>query len=166
MRPPSEDITGTLPRHAAIQLMGDSMRPKASYTMQRHTAKRLANIAVLSMSLVDLQEEVRKQIDARPKRAIDAHIQATNILTPSLAVGEFLLICKPTKPTHKLEFYSTGPRRVTTVKSTAFYVVQNLITRKEQIVHVTRIGKYDGFTDGEKVPKEVLDLGDRRASMY
>lgn len=43
-------------------------------------------------------------------------------------------------------------------------MVQDLITRKKETLHVTQIQKYDGLTDGEKVPEEVLDLSNQTAA--
>lgn len=136
------------------------------YTMKRRTAERLANNVVQSESLADLQKDVGKLIDARCKRTIDAHNHITSSVTPMLFVGDFVYICRPNKPFHKLALTCTGPRRFVAVKRFSAFVLQDLIPRKQETVHLTQIHKYDGLTVGEKVQDEDLGLADQTATKY
>lgn len=44
--------------------------------------------------------------------------------------------------------------------------MQDLISQKEETIHVTRIRKYCGLLNGNEVPREVLDLANRTAAKY
>lgn len=55
-------------------------------------------------SLEDLRSDSCKQPDARHKRSSYSQNQTMNILTRNVIVVDFVLICKPTKRTQKLDF--------------------------------------------------------------
>lgn len=65
-----------------------------------------------------------------------------------------------------MSLLGSGPRRVIPVKISAVCVVQNLILRKEETVHVSRICNCCRLLVGNEVPKEILDLTNRTAAKY
>lgn len=98
-------------------------------------------MSALSVYLVFLLKDVRERIDIRRKRAINAHSQAKNIMTPKFVVAGFVSIYKLTRLLHKLTFFKAGKRRVLAVRSLAVCMEQELNTRKAEAVHFTRIRK-------------------------
>lgn len=144
MRTPLEVMIGIHRRRALIQLMGDVLSSWASCCMEIHNAECLANTAVLSESVADLQSDVREIIDGRCESEIDAHNQVKNIVASNFVVGHLELICKPTKQFYKLAFSWTSPGSVVAAKRPAILVMQDLITHKKETVRMTQTCKYDG----------------------
>lgn len=126
-----ELMTGIRPLCAFINFMRDLKRPPSWHIIEIRTAKRLANIAALSLSLADLPKDVLKPVDASHKRVIDDYKQAKDISTSKVDICDFVVICKPYKPFINLAFFWTGPRRVIFVKRPAVCVVQDLDMCKE-----------------------------------
>lgn len=85
----------------------------------------------LRNSSFSIRKEVREWIGARRKRAVAAHNQAKNIVTPNLGLGNFVSIRKHSKYLYKVVFSLTGPRTVIEVKSSAVCVMQNHLTKKQ-----------------------------------
>lgn len=161
-----EVMTGIRPRRSILQVIPQSENPLTPCSMERAVAERLCMIENIQTRLRDLHKDVNTRIDARRRRAIDAHNAATNIIQPHFEVGDFVIVCKAARPPHKLAFRWSGPRRVVAVKSPAVCVVEDLLTQKRETIHATRMKKYCGKLDGGEVPDEVLDLADRTAAKY
>lgn len=82
----------------------------------------------------------------------------------SFIVGDFIVVCRPTKPVHKLWFRWAGPRRIVSVKSPAVCVMEDLLSRKKETVHATRLKKQDALLDGSEVTDDVRYLVSRTAA--
>lgn len=160
-------MTGIRPRRALLQVMpGRILSDAEEISISRGDAERLAQVENLQTDLHEMHRDVSERINARRKRAIDAHNAATNIIVPSFVVGDYVIVCKPTKREHKLAFRWCGPRRVVAVTSPAVCVVEDLVTGRNEKVHTSRLKKYNALFDGEEVPEEVLDLASRTAAKY
>lgn len=110
--------TGVQPRRAPIQIMG-GRRLFESCTIDRSAANWFAIVRALQTSLEALHTHFLERIDARRQRAIDAHKNATNIVTPDYIVRDFVVICKLVKYRQKNFFIWAGPRLVIAVKGPA-----------------------------------------------
>lgn len=166
MRSPLEVMTGIRPRRAILQVIPEREGVNTPYVVERGIAERICKISDIQEALTGLHKDVKKRIDSRRLRAIESHNAATNIVTPNFEIGDFVVICKATRPAHKLSFRWCGPRKVVAVKSPAVCVVADLLTQKRETVHAARMKKYCGALDGSEVPEEVLDLADRTAAKY
>lgn len=165
-RSPLEAMTGIKPRRAIVQIFSDIPSNVSSISLEHATAELFFNIAELQNALHEMHKDVKQRINDHRRRSIKAHNGATNIVTPNFEVGDFVVVCKATKPAHKLSFRWCRPRRVISVKSPAVCVVAYLTTEKQETVHVAWMKKYCGQLDDTEVPDEVLDLAYRTAAKY
>lgn len=165
-RSPLQVMTGIRPRRLLMQVMTGQEPVRPSVSIDRAVAEKLCALPKLQENIHMMHKDVGELVEARLQRAIDAHNAATNIVTPKFQVGDFVVVAKAKKPPHKLSFTWTGPRRVVAVKSPAVCIVQDLLTNKEETVHVARMRKYCGSLDNVEIPEQVLDLVDRTTSKY
>lgn len=121
---------------------------------------------MLSVYLTFLHKGIREQSVARSKCAIAIYNGAAHILTTNFVFRNFSLFCKPIKSLQELVFLWTDPQRFIAVKSLAVCVVQDHIAGKENTLHVTLMCRYDGLTEGNRMPKDVLNVADQTVAKY
>lgn len=99
---PLQNVTSMKTRRALVQLMGNDVEPVASCKIKRDIAEHVSGIKSLSDTL---HKEVIKRGWSRRQKAIDAHNNRTNIVSPQFLVGYYSdVFCKATKSAHRLAF--------------------------------------------------------------
>lgn len=105
-------------------------------------------------------------INRRPKRAIEAHNRATNIVLPRFDVGDFVLVRQPDHRTmQKLWFRWVDPRRISDTMSLLVYTVESLDSGRREY-HCARLCKYNAPFEGTTIPDQVLALADSTDVRY
>lgn len=123
-------------------------------------------IKELQTALDKMHKEVQASVSTRRDKAVEKHNRATNIVTPSFSIGDFVLVRQATDRGHKLRFKWFGPCRITAVHGPLVYGVTSLSTRGTQRVHAARLIKYNDSLNGAEVPQEVINLADNSESRY
>lgn len=163
---PLQVMTGIRPRRLLLRVLTDFADPKASTSLDRARAEQRINIAHLQTALDALHKDVSARVDARRKRAIEAHNRATHLVTPRFEVGDFVVVRQAERVRHKLSFKWAGPKRITGTLSPLVYLVERLDGTRRERVHCARLAKYDSNLDGSDVPTDVLQLADRSEVRY
>lgn len=83
-----------------------------------------------------MHKNVEILTNARRERSIRKHIKATNIITPSFAVGDFVLVRSASNRAHKLSFKWQVPIRVTGVHGQLVYGVTSLSLVERRNVYI------------------------------
>lgn len=86
-----------------------------------------------------MHKDISERIIIQLQHAIDTHNDATNIVAPSFMVIDYFIVCKTTKPAHKLALWWSGYLTVATVKSFMVCVVEDLLNRRKETVHFIRL---------------------------
>ncbi|MEM1369509.1 MAG: RNase H-like domain-containing protein [Cyanobacteria bacterium P01_H01_bin.15] len=165
-RTPLEVMTGIVPLKPISQVVQASTSIMDAKVLSAGKAFQLVKIDKLQESLQAMHKEVSMLTMKRRARAISAHNKATNLISPSFAIGDFVLVRRATDRGHKLKFKWSGPKRITAIHSPLVYGISSLRGGTAERVHCTRMIKYnDGFL-GKEVPKEILELADMSESRY
>lgn len=166
-RTPLTVMTGIKPRRSILRILEDqSSSSEKIVTLDRLHAEQLVKIQELQLSLQDMHREVKTRISNTRMKAINAHNRATNIVKPNFQLGDFVLVRRRSKTTHKLQFHWTGPRRIISVESPLVYIVQHLNSPKTERVHCARLRYYSAAIDNDILPQEILDLASRIETKY
>lgn len=147
-------------------MLSDCPLTVKSISLSHARALQLLEIAALQTTLENIHKEVEAAVYARRKRVIEAHNKATNIVTPSFSVGDFVLVRRAVDRGHKLKFRWFGPCRIYNVHGHLVYGATPLRDGKVEIVHSARLLKYRDSFLGKPVPEDMLDLAERTESRY
>lgn len=165
-RTPLEVMTGIIPNRPILQIIPSRMSAFTEKNISLAQALKILNINDLQLKFNNMHKNVSTITNLRRQNAVKAHNEATNIISPSFTVGDFVLIRKATHRGHKLQFRWSGPRRITAVHSELVYSVQPLRGGRTERIHCTRMIPYEDNLLGSKVPQDVLDLADQSESKY
>lgn len=80
--------------------------------------------------------------------------------------GDFVLVRNVQPGGHKLRFSWREPKRITRVRSDWVYEVQNLFTRKLEVVHARRLNLYRAEMDEKEVFPSLLTESEQLESNY
>lgn len=105
-------------------------------------------------------------VSLRRELAIETHNKATNIVSPSFPVGEFVLVRRANDRGHKLRFKWLGPCQVIAAHGNLVYGIVPIQDGKTEQAHCARLILYRDTLLGRALPKEMFDLADRTASRY
>lgn len=128
--------------------------------------KSIVHIEELQSNMDKMHNEVEYLVSKRRERAIAAHNNATNIVSPNFEVGDLVLVRRATDRAHKLRFKWYGPARIIATHSPLVYSVQTLSKDKTERVHCARLAKYRDALRGKTIPTETMDLAARTESKY
>ena len=165
-RSPLEVMTGILPSRPVLRILPRDPNVTKEKTLSNARAAQVLAIAELQVALDKVHKEVERSVSLRRERAIAVHNKATNIITPSFAVGDFVLVRRANDRGHKLRFRWLGPCRITSVHSPLVYGITPLRGGKVERVHCARLIKYRDSLLGKTVTKEMMDLAERTESRY
>lgn len=165
-RSPLEVMTGIEPRRAILRVLPQNVDAINAKTIKLARATQVININGLQDSIERMHKDVERLVTIRRERAIANHNKATNILTASFVVGDYVLVRRARDRGHKLRFMWFGPCQVTGVLSPLVYDIKSFATGKTERVHCARLLKYDDSLLGQDVPQDVLDLADRTETRY
>ena len=164
-RSPLEVFTGHRPVRPLLRAL-----PVGKYRMARTTdeihARVLLNIDQIQDALSQMHREANDISTAARKRQVERHNRRTNVHNINFSKGDFVLVRHTQPGGHKLSFLWRGPRRITDARSDWVYEVQNLITRKREVVHARRMHLYRPDMDGRNVSPALLKLAEHSEACY
>lgn len=100
-------------------------------------------------------EEMHKDVEARVmknrKRSIETHNRNTNIKKINFAEGDFVLVREAQKKDHMLRFLWKGSRSVLRARSELVYEMEDILTKKREVVHACQLTLYRCDMDGKEV---------------
>ena len=154
-RTPLEVFTGHRPLRPLMRAMPIETYRHAYSTDEVHL-QNIMNIDHLQQSLELMHGEIAKNAFSSRQRQRQAHNRKTNVQPVNFHEGDFVLVRRPTAKGHKLQFKWVGPRRVVRTVSDLVFEVEDIITRKKEIVHARRLLLYRCDMDGSEVDPELL----------
>lgn len=112
-------------------------------------ARQLISLTSMQESFEQLHRSLNDRLTAARKKSIDIHNKRTNVQPVSFCTGDYVLmrVAQPTK-SHKLSFKWIGPRRIVEVKSDLAFVVEDLLSKKSEVVHARRLKFFTAADDG------------------
>lgn len=163
---PLEVMTGIEPKRAILRILPNNPNVTKATSLDHARAAQVIAIRTLQDDLDNVHKDVSEAVSTRRKRAIAAHNKATNIITPSFDVGDFVLVRRSNDIGHKLRFKWFGPCRITAVYSSLVYGVTSLHGGKTERIHCARLLKYRDSLLGQEVPKDMLQLAETTEARY
>jgi len=156
IRSPLQVMTGIIPTRKILELepLPDGVTTK---NITEARAIQLLSIINLQESLDNIHRKVGERLTKNRKRDIKHHNQKTNIIYPNFNIGDLVLIRCASEKGHKLKFKWKGPRRVMGSIHEMVYLIQDLITQKQEQVHATRMVIYRADWVGKPVSTELLE---------
>lgn len=77
---------------------------RAPITIDRALVERLVDLPNMEEALHATHKDVEECADKHRRRAIEAHNAATNIIVSRIVVGDFVVIARSKRASHKLSF--------------------------------------------------------------
>ena len=165
-RSPLEVMTGMLPKRPLLRVLPAEANHASAKTIARARALQLIRSEELQKTLDEIHKDVQHAVSLRRERAIAVHNKATNIISPSFTVGDFVLVRRAVDRGHKLQFRWFGPCCVTSVHGDLVYGVTSLRGGKTERVHCARLLRYRDSLLGKPIPQDMLELAERTESRY
>lgn len=165
-RSPLEVMTGIEPNRPVLRILPNNAERISAKTIDHARALQFIKIDELQTTLDNMHKDTTDAISASRDRAIEAHNKATNIIAPSFAIGDFVLVRRAVDRGHKLKFRWFGPCRITPVHGSLVYGVTPLQGGKSARVHCARLLKNRDSLLGTTVPDDMLELAERSESRY
>ncbi len=128
-------MTGILHKRPLFRVLPADVHHASAKTIDRARALQLIRIEELQKTLDEIHKDVQHAVSLRRERAIAAHNKATNIIAPSFAVGDFVLVRRATDRGHKLRFRWFGSCRITSVHGQLVYGITPLRGGKTDRIH-------------------------------
>ena len=91
-RSPLEVMTGMLPKRPFLRVLPVEANHTSAKTIDRARALQLIHIEELQKTLDEVHKDVQHAVSLRREHSIAAHNKATNIISPSFTVGDFVLV--------------------------------------------------------------------------
>lgn len=85
-------MPGITPKETILRVLPHNVDTIDAAKITQIRAVQLPNIKELKKNLDNLHKCVKNRVNARPDRTIQNHNEATNTVTPSIAVGDFVLV--------------------------------------------------------------------------
>lgn len=165
-RSPLEVMTGIKPRRDILRVLPQDMNPLHAKTMEHAGAIQVLKIQELHVAMDKMHKAVASSVNLRRPRSVNLHNQATNIITPSFSVGDFVVVRCAMDRGQKLCFKWYGPCRVTAIHGPLVYSITSLVSKKAEPVHCARLRQYDDSLLGSEVSKDMLDIAERTETRY
>jgi len=155
MRTPLQVMTGLRPSRNLIELpLSEGVITK---TITETRAMQIICISDLQLSLENMHREVNERKTSGRKTDIDQHNKRTNIVQPNFSIGDLVLVRHASNKGHKLSFKWQGPHRVVDIINEMVYKVEDIITKKVEQVHATRINYYRADWAGKTITTKLLE---------
>lgn len=87
-------------------------------------------------------------------------------MSPSFALGNFVLVRFTVDRGHKLQFCLSFVWRTTTIYSNLVFDFKPLQSKFAERIHFTRLTKYKDILGGTCVSQQILDLSNRFESIF
>lgn len=120
-RCPLEVMTGITPKRPILRVLPHNVDNIKAVTIAHTRSTQLLNIKDIQKTLYNMHKDVENGVNARRARPIRNHNKATNIVTPTFSVGDFVLVRRATDRGHKLNFKWIGTCRITSVHGQLIY---------------------------------------------
>ena len=153
---PLEVMTGISPNRPLLRIIPKEPNNAISKTMEHARAAQVISIKKLQHDLNNMHKEVALAVAKRREKAIALHNKATNIVSPTFVIGDFVLVRRSNDRGHKLRFKWYGPCRITAIYSPLVYGVTSLLGSKTERVHCARLIKYRDSFLAEPAPDAML----------
>jgi len=154
-RSPLEVMTGISPNNPVLHVIKQTPKVTNEKNLDLARTCQVLEIAKLQAALNEMHKAVDISVSRRREKAIAAHNKATNIVTPSFEVGDFVLVRRANDNGHKLRFRWFGPWRITAVHGALVYSVSPLSGDKTERVHCARLLKYRDSLQGKPVSQKM-----------
>lgn len=129
-------------------------------------SKELVGISETREGFEQMHREVLELSSRRRQNSVSRHNAMTNVRTTRFEIRDFVLVRRAHDKGHKLKFMWCGPRRIVNVKSAWVYVVQNILSSKQETVHARRLMKYKSDIDGKEVDPGLLSYAEHLETSY
>lgn len=110
-----------------------------------------------------MHKDVQASVSRKREKAIHRHNRATNIVSPSFSICDFVLVRPATDRDHKLRFKWFGPCGITAVHGELVYSVPTLSDTSIYRVRAAHLLKYK---DSLKGTQDIIDLADTSELCY
>lgn len=164
-RTPLEVFTSHKPSRPLLRALPFHQYPTVP-SLEEARARQLLNIEELQGSLESMHRDVGERVTSERSRVIAKHNLKTNIQPINFTIGDFVLVRRAQDKGHKLSFKWLGPRRIKECKSPLVFVVENLLTGKQETVHARRLLLYRSNMDGVEVEPALLKVSEHSETQY
>ena len=164
-RSPLEVFTSHRPTRPLLRALPFDKYASAP-TLDIARAQQCANMEQIQDSMDKMHKEVSERVNEQRKKAVMKHNERTGVIAVNFAVRDFVLVRRPKTRQHKLQYSWQGPRRVVGVKSEWVYEVEDLIRKKREYAHASRMILYRGDLDDQPVSDALLQLAERTETSY
>ena len=113
-----------------------------------------------------MHKDVRERTSAVRKEQIERHNEKTNVRSVNFSIGDFVLARNGQSTSHKLATKWYGPLRVIESKSNLVYVVEDIVKKKLETIHASRMILYKENLDGADVDQRLLRTPEHYATTY
>ena len=91
-RTPLEVMTGIAPRRSILQILPNEPNVLQETNTEQARTVQVLEISKLQQELDYMHKDADRTVSLRRERAIAAHNKATNIVSPSFAIGDLVLV--------------------------------------------------------------------------
>ena len=131
---------------------GIFLSPKERPAVSQPLSKPIAN-------LLQIQDELLKQAQARVQAADDAHYASASPTRTEFAIGAYVLLDHPVSAPSRLHARRKGPYQVVRFHQND-YTIRNLVNHKESTVNIKRLTPFD-FDPQRTDPRQVAMADDQ-----
>lgn len=154
-RTPLEVFTSLKPSRPLMRALPQARYPNA-FLNDAAQLRRILDIDAAQQALDSMHKDVQGKVSASRRRAIQTHNKRCGISHINLQLGDLVLVRRAQKKGHKLGFVWRGPRKIIHVNSKLVFEVENMITKKREVVHARRLMLYRADMDGEKINDDLI----------
>ena len=124
------------------------------------------DIEKLQNAVEEMHREVDDMVTAERELQVASHNLKTGIHPVSFQIGDFVLLRRAKISGHKLAFMWTGPKRLKECKSPLVYVVEYLVSGKQEEANSRRLVLYRAEMDGKDVDESLLRAADHNQTSF
>lgn len=143
-------MTGILPKRQILRILPLNVDYKQTKSIEHVQVIQILQIEKLQTVLNEMHKDVQKRVSKHREQSIRKRDTATNILAPSFAIGDFILVRRAVDNGHKLRFRWFGPCRISAVHNALVYSMTTLSNLRTERVHAARLIKYNDSLHGTR----------------
>lgn len=131
-------MAGLKPNRAIVRIVEGQECERVHRSLTLAQADRIIEIISMQIVIEDMHKEVSDKVTKRRKMEIESQNRATKIINQNFAVGDFMMVCTPTKEKHELTFKCSGTCRFITATIPLVYIIVQVvqISRSKPIASV------------------------------
>ena len=164
-RTPIDVFLGRRPRRPLLRAVPPA-RHRTAVSMDELRIIRTLEIEKLQNAVEEMHREVDDMVTAERERQVASHNLKTGIHPVSFQIGDFVLLRREKSGGHKLAFMWTGPKRVKECTSPLVYVVEDLVSGKQEEAHARRLVLYRAEMDGKDVDEVLLRAAEHNQTSF